>query len=356
MSAAETGGHDAAPLDAERLAAIVARVVRARMGAHPAAADVAQEALTRVLGATDRIAPEMLEPYAVATARNLVASTWRDAERFGRHRHRLADHDAPAEPHEGLLAAEDRAAMARALAQFEEEERELLIAHEVEGVRATELAGRSGATPAALAARLHRLRARLRVEYLLAAGGAEPPTDRCRPVLYALSLRERRRQRESGTEQHLLECPVCAGLRAVLQQGDPDLVRVPIGADPDIVRARQTARESAARLGFSKADLTVIATAVSELARNIVRFGGSGEIVIDVVGDGQRSGLRVVARDAGPGIEDVEAAMRDGYSTTGGLGLGLPGVRRLTDEFELVTRLGHGTTITCVIWEPGGRP
>jgi serine/threonine-protein kinase RsbT len=128
-----------------------------------------------------------------------------------------------------------------------------------------------------------------------------------------------------------------------------DEIRISIHADGDIVAARQAARELASRLGFSKTDLTLIATAVSEVARNIVRFAGSGEVVIELV-DGARRGVRVLARDTGPGIADVEKALADGYSTYNGLGLGLPGARRLMDEFAIVSEIGRGTTVTMTKW------
>jgi anti-sigma regulatory factor (Ser/Thr protein kinase) len=115
------------------------------------------------------------------------------------------------------------------------------------------------------------------------------------------------------------------------------------------VAARQAARELAGRLGFSQTDLTLIATAVSEIARNIVRFADSGEIIVELV-DRPRRGVQVVARDTGPGIEDVPRALTDGYSTYHGLGLGLPGARRLMDEFEIVSEVGRGTTVTMTKW------
>jgi serine/threonine-protein kinase RsbT len=105
----------------------------------------------------------------------------------------------------------------------------------------------------------------------------------------------------------------------------------------------------AERLGFSRTDLTVIATAVSEVTRNIVRFAGAGELVIEIVQEPRR-GIRVVAQDAGPGIPDLDQAMTDGYSTYNGLGLGLPGARRLMDEFTLASEAGRGTTVSMTKW------
>lgn len=129
--------------------------------------------------------------------------------------------------------------------------------------------------------------------------------------------------------------------------------RIPIHGDPDIVRARQAARELASRVGFSPTDLTAIATAVSEIARNIVRFAGSGELVIELLDD-PRPGLRMVARDTGPGIPDVQRALADGYSTYKGLGLGLPGARRLMDEFSVISEVDRGTTVTMTKWRKEG--
>jgi serine/threonine-protein kinase RsbT len=128
-------------------------------------------------------------------------------------------------------------------------------------------------------------------------------------------------------------------------------VVVPIRADVDVVVARQKIRGLVSDLGFSGSELTLIATAISEVARNIVSYAGSGEIVMRVVQRGQRRGITVVARDKGPGIADIERAMEDGFSTSRGLGLGLPGSKRLMDEFELVSEVGRGTEITMTKWE-----
>ena len=132
---------------------------------------------------------------------------------------------------------------------------------------------------------------------------------------------------------------------------DPGEVVVPIRADVDVVVARQKIRGLVSDLRFSGSELTLIATAISEVARNIVSYAGSGEIVMRVVEQGQRRGITVVARDKGPGIADIERAMKDGFSTSRGLGLGLPGSKRLMDEFELVSEVGKGTEITMTKWE-----
>ena len=129
-----------------------------------------------------------------------------------------------------------------------------------------------------------------------------------------------------------------------------DELLIPIAADTDVVTARQRGRELAAEAGFSSGDQTVIAAAISEIARNILNYAKRGEVALSVVNNGDRRGVVVVARDDGPGIHDVDRALEDGYSTSGGLGLGLPGARRLMDEFEVTSAPGKGTTVTMKKW------
>jgi serine/threonine-protein kinase RsbT len=129
-----------------------------------------------------------------------------------------------------------------------------------------------------------------------------------------------------------------------------DEFRLLILSEHDILTARQRGRELAEDVGFAGSELTIFATAISEIARNIVQYAQRGEITIEVVRDGDRPGIVVVARDEGPGIPDIEQAMRDGYSTGRSLGLGLPGARRLMDEFHLQSEPGHGTTVTMKKW------
>lgn len=126
--------------------------------------------------------------------------------------------------------------------------------------------------------------------------------------------------------------------------------RIAIESDADVVTARQRARALAVGLEMPSTDQTLLATAISEIARNITAYAKRGEVLIDVVHDGPRRGIRVVAMDEGPGIEDVEKALTDGYTTGGGLGLGLPGARRLVDEFDIQTAPGQGTRVTLVKW------
>lgn len=128
-------------------------------------------------------------------------------------------------------------------------------------------------------------------------------------------------------------------------------VRIPINSDVDIVKARQAGRRVAEDAGFVFTELALIATAISELARNIVRYARSGEIVIRPITNSPRRGIQIIARDRGPGIRDVEQALQIGFSTAGGLGLGLPGVRRLMDEFDIQSKLGQGTTVRITKWK-----
>jgi serine/threonine-protein kinase RsbT len=128
-------------------------------------------------------------------------------------------------------------------------------------------------------------------------------------------------------------------------------IRVAIHSDQDIVSARQEGRALATRLGFSSVDATFIATAISELARNILAYAGKGEIRLQATHGSSREGMLVVASDNGPGIRDIPQALRDGFSTSGSLGLGLPGVRRLMDEFEIRSQPGRGTTVSVKKWK-----
>ena len=127
--------------------------------------------------------------------------------------------------------------------------------------------------------------------------------------------------------------------------------RVPIQRDVDIVIARKKGREMAARLGFTSIDLALITTAISELARNIVLYAGEGEIALSRIRNHDKEGIRVVARDRGPGITDIGRALTGGYSTSGSLGLGLPGVRRLMDDMGIESKVGEGTTVTADKWK-----
>ena len=127
-------------------------------------------------------------------------------------------------------------------------------------------------------------------------------------------------------------------------------VRVPVASDTDIVAARQQGRALATRLGFSSSDATMVATAISELARNIVLYASRGEIILAAVVNSEHRGLVITACDDGDGIADIRQALQDGYSTSGRMGVGLPGVKRLMDEFEISSTLGKGTVVSVKKW------
>lgn len=126
---------------------------------------------------------------------------------------------------------------------------------------------------------------------------------------------------------------------------------VAVASDTEIVSARRQGRTLAEQMGFSASDATLVATAISELARNIVHYAGNGEILLGKVNGQERQGIAIIARDRGPGIADTQLAARDGFSTSGGLGLGLPGVKRIMDEFRIDSQLGGGTTVTTIKWK-----
>ncbi len=127
-------------------------------------------------------------------------------------------------------------------------------------------------------------------------------------------------------------------------------VCIPVRSEIDIIAARQKGREMAEPLGFSNTELTLIATAISEVVRNIVEYAKSGELCLDIVREGDKCGIAVIASDKGPGIPNIRLAMQDGYSTGKSLGLGLPGAKRLMDEFEIVSEVGRGTKVTMKKW------
>ena len=197
---------------------MVRRIVLSRVGGHPAADDLIQETLVRVLAARSRIEPGMLEPYAIVTARNVIATMWRDADRRDRNLHKVVDLRVPEAPEEPLLAEEEQAAIAQALDRLGERERRPVRARgggaghrrpcrtdRVDG------GGGGGAAQPNASTDARRVPSRL--------GAAEPPTERCRPVLLALSSGDRRRQREVDAAGHVLTCDLCARLSEPLTHG-----------------------------------------------------------------------------------------------------------------------------------------
>lgn len=356
LSAGDLTEEDAEILD---VLSVVRKTVGARIRDPHVAEDLVQETLARVVAARDRVEGDDLAPYAAITARHVVATYAERSDRARAKAHLLVDPDVADPADDDLLRQEDRAAVQTALGRLPEPERDLLVAHEVYGESTAMLAEKRDSTPGAVAAQLARVRAKVRVEYLIAHEGLEPPTEQCRPVLRALSSGDRRRATELDARGHLLGCPDCSRLGEALADRRPpkpetDVTHVTIRRDADVVEARQKGRETATPLGFSATDCTIIATAISEVARNIVKFAHHGEVSISIVRDttreGVREGVRVVARDAGPGIPDVAQALEDGYTTSDGLGLGLPGCRRLMDDFEVDSTPGEGTTVTMTKW------
>ncbi len=125
---------------------------------------------------------------------------------------------------------------------------------------------------------------------------------------------------------------------------------VPVKSEPDVVAVRRRVREVSTQLGFSLVDQTKVITAASELARNTIIYGGGGSVQVETL-NGPRTGLRLTFEDKGPGIPDIELALRDGFTTGSGLGLGLGGSKRLVNDFEIVSRVGEGTRVTITRWK-----
>jgi len=130
-----------------------------------------------------------------------------------------------------------------------------------------------------------------------------------------------------------------------------DRLTLPLRGDDDVVGLRKHVRERAVAIGLSLVDQTKLVTAASELGRNTIKYGGGGACHVDKLADGFRNGIGLLFIDNGPGIPDLDLALRDGYTTGGGLGLGLSGSKRLVDEFEIDTRVGEGTAVAVVKWK-----
>ena len=126
---------------------------------------------------------------------------------------------------------------------------------------------------------------------------------------------------------------------------------VPVDSEPQVVAVRQSVRAWAQELGFSLVDQTKVVTAASELARNTIKHGGGGTLRMELLSEGIRRGLRLTFEDNGPGIPDISLAMKDGYTSGGGLGLGLGGSKRLVNDFYLESQVGQGTKVTIVRWK-----
>ena len=159
------------------------------------------------------------------------------------------------------------------------------------------------------------------------------------------------RQKKTRPSEAGIYAPMLGPRLTSSQPEEPNAaVRIAISTDVDIIKARQQGRKLADDVGFEATDLALVATAISELARNIVRYAKNGEITMRPLANGVHQGLEIVARDQGPGIKNIEQVLQVGFSTSGGLGLGLPGVRRLMDEFDIQSTPGLGTTVVTRKW------
>ena len=126
-----------------------------------------------------------------------------------------------------------------------------------------------------------------------------------------------------------------------------------IEKEQDVVPFRNRVKEYAVKIGMSQVNQTKLITAASELVRNMLKYAGGGITLIEVISEGRNTGIKLVFQDKGPGIKDITLAMKDGYSTTKSLGLGLPGTKRLVNEFDIKSKVGEGTTVTIIKWKNG---
>ncbi len=250
------------PSQVPELAPLVRRIVGSRISDPATVEDLSQETLERLVAVESRLDPSALAPYAVVTAGNAVKGWARRREREVRHSPRMLDARQPEDPEELALEEEERRAVAAALRQIPAGERAPLIARDVEGLETREIADRLGTTPGALAVRLSRTRARLRVEYLLALRRVELPTAGCKRVLLALSTGDKRQQRALQAGEHLLACPPCAELsHPLVHRRRPLTVLWPVlGLDHLARWLRRTARAHPApsvAAGFAVTGLAV---------------------------------------------------------------------------------------------------
>ena len=251
----------------DELEPLVRRVVAARVRDSHAVDDIVQETLTRLIEAGDRLDRDALAPYAVVTARNLTTSLARTEDRRRRHAHRLVDFRPPERPDEQVLEREESRAVAAALTKLSEQDRKAVVDHEVMDVDTATLARELRSTPGGVAVRLARARAKMRVDYLIALRGVVLPTDRCRPVLIALSAGDRRRQVALDAGSHILECPVCASLSDPLMERSRALtVLLPL---PALARALGVARRGLLRTPVQVGAATAAVAAVSVVALSL---------------------------------------------------------------------------------------
>lgn len=251
--------------------AAVRQYLRGRLRDPAAVDDLTQETLVRVLEVRHRFERAVSIPYAVTVAKHLVIARARSNTVAQRHIHRLATEPITPAPDDLVVGREDEIAMRVALRALPDDERELLLAHVVDGTDTSTLAGRTGGTAGGIAAKLSRARARARVDYVLASNGASLPSKRCRPVLLSLSAADRRRQAALRAADHLVECPVCADLSPQLverRRSIAALLPVPIvarlfGAIRAFVRTHPVASVGGALGTVAVATAAVVASSAS---------------------------------------------------------------------------------------------
>ena len=258
--------------DVAQLEPVVRRVIAARVTDPDLVDDLVQETLARVLESRRSLDGGALVGYAIVSARNLITSEGRIQRRHERLGHRLADLSQPESPEEAVVASEERRAVRRALRQLSGDERTSLLAREVEGRRNAALARELQASPGAISLRLFRARAKLRVEYLLALCGTEPPTPECRPVLLALSSGDLRRQRGLDAGGHLLACDSCAALCQDLMERQR-----PLPAVWPLLPLAGLARWVLTRLRRRRARTTTVGVAAAAAVLAVVLVARSGD-------------------------------------------------------------------------------
>ena len=280
VAARPSPAPDEVQSDVVDLAAMVRRVLGARLSDPNDIEDLAQETLARVIEARPRITDDGLAAYAVVTARNLASSLGREEARRRHNAHRLIDLRTPSQPDEEALRREESAAVSAALEKLSPREKFAVIGHEVIGRDTASLGQELGATPGAVAVQLARARAKLRVDYLLALKKATPPTPVCRSVLVALSAGDQRRQAALDTADHLLHCEYCAALSEPLLQR-----RRPVGALLPLAVLRQVRKFIGQRLQTTQAQATAAAAgggvAVASVALVASMMGGNEPVSLD---------------------------------------------------------------------------
>ncbi len=276
VTARPSPAPDEVQSDVVDLAAIVRRVLGARLSDPNDIEDLAQETLARVIEARPRITDEGLAAYAVVTARNLASSLGRDEARRRHNAHRLIDLRTPSQPEEETLRREESAAVSAALEKLSPREKFAVIGHEVGGRDTASLGQDLGVTPGAVAVQLARARAKLRVDYLLALKKATPPTPVCRSVLVALSAGDHRRQAALDTADHLLHCEYCAALsEPLLQKRRPAGLLLPL-AFLHRLKDYVGGWSQTPHAGATAATAGALTVAAAALGANIM-FGGNAQ-------------------------------------------------------------------------------